>query len=74
MAKACCNSTFVNPFTRSHYDKLKDAERRITDLATAIDKIENCGAPCEAFREVAAQLLERFGQLEKEYMSPTPKR
>lgn len=74
MAKSCCNNTFVNPFNRSHYDQLKEAQRRITDLAGVLDKIENCGSACDAFRQVSQELLTRLSQLETEFMTPVPKR
>lgn len=74
MAKSCNSCNAINPFTRSHYDQLKEAQRKITDLAGVLDKIENCGAPCDAFRAVSQELLDRLSKLEAEWMTPVPKR
>jgi hypothetical protein len=71
MSKSC--GSCANPYTGEHYRRLKDAQRKLSDLLPVIDKIERCGDPCDAFREVARELADRFSAIEREFMTPPPK-
>jgi hypothetical protein len=72
MAKSTCGAC-ANPYTRDHYRILKDTQRKISDLLPLMDKIDRCGAECDAFREIAKELQARLAAIEKEFMSPPPK-
>ena len=62
----------MNPFTRADFDLLKTEQRRLTDLLPVLDRAEQCGVECQAFREVAREFLTRLGLIEKNFMTPPP--
>lgn len=74
MSKKCCNPGIVNPYSRADFERLKNAQRTLSDLIPLMDKIERCGVECDTFRAVAQELQTRLGAIEREFMSPVPNR
>jgi hypothetical protein len=66
--------TWVNPLTRSDYEQIKSSQRRLTDLAEVVNKLDRCGEECTVFRELIGRTLEALGQFEAEFLTPPPTR
>lgn len=74
MAKCESCKPMGNPYTRADYERLREAQRLINEVLPIIDKIENCGTACDAFREVCAELSGRLSQLQAEFFTPAPRK
>lgn len=74
MAKACCNGGFINPYNKTDYRDLKEAQRLLTELLPVLDKIENCGQECDVFRSVSDELMSRLTAIETNFMTPIPRK
>lgn len=55
-------------FTRQQLELLKKSQRELHDLLPEIDKAEDCGIECSAFREIAHRLSDQLARIEQSFM------
>jgi len=72
MAKLKTKSPSDNPLSRQDYHRILEAQRNLHDILPIIDSAENCGLPCDEFREVHRFLSEKFNAIIKEFFNPPP--
>lgn len=60
-------------FTAEDRRKLKEAQRALTDLLPLVDRLEQCGPECDAFREVIKSRLQQTELIERLFMTPAPR-
>ena len=58
---------------RSDWDKGKRAQRIISELWPIFENAEPCGVDCTAHRKIAEDFAKTLGEIEKRFLTPTPK-
>lgn len=53
--------------SRELYNKLIEDQRRLSDILAEMDKAEECGIDCQAFRDLHKQALEQNMALAAKY-------
>lgn len=59
--------------TKSHYDMLRAAQRRLHDLLPFVDKAESCGFDCQPYRQAHADFGQQIEKLLTEFFTPPPR-
>lgn len=63
-----------NPFSRADWERLTAAQRKIADSLEEFDRAERCGVDCQQLRQIAADLATQLEAIQREYMTPAPRR
>jgi len=64
--------TVAVPVTLEQFNRLKSAQRRLSNVLTLVDKMENCGMPCDVIREGAKNAITQMQNVEREFFTPPP--
>ena len=59
-------------FTREHYDTLHTERRKLNDLIATLDKAEQCGVNCDAYRAMRQDVDNQLAAIQQHFMNPVP--
>jgi hypothetical protein len=59
--------------TLAQLEQLKNNQRRLSDVLTILNKMENCGMACDVIRQSAENAITQMQAVEREFFTPPPK-
>ncbi len=62
------------PFTKADHQKLRNVLRQLHDLLPIVDDMNGCGIECQQSKLRITELTEQLTEIEKRFMTPTPRR